>query len=83
MVELSHRLVRQAAPLRRFDLDDPYDLRHMYETMLRETIRYDELRRWLDAETLVRLWPEMIMPRGVRAAWQERYPQLTRRPLAV
>jgi hypothetical protein len=78
VVELSHRLVWQAAPLRRFDLDDPYDLWTVYETVLREAIRYDELRRWLDGPTLIRLWPELILPRGVRAAWEERFPALCR-----
>lgn len=75
-VELPIRLFW--APDRTFDLDDPAELRWMYENVLREAIRTDELRRWLDAGTLVRLWPLLNLPRGVRRAWEARHDQLRR-----
>lgn len=83
VVELSHRLVWQAKELRCFDLDDDYERRRMYETVLREAIRFQELATWLDGPTLCRLWPEMIMPRGVRLAWEERHPVLRQLRLAT
>ncbi|MEV0397417.1 hypothetical protein [Polymorphospora rubra] len=75
-VELPVRLFW--APDRTFDLDDPVELRWMYENVLREAIRGDELRRWLDGNTLVRLWPTLNLPRGVRRAWESRHAQLRR-----
>jgi hypothetical protein len=83
VVELPHRLVWQAPRHGRFDLDDPYQLCRLYEIVLREAIRLDELRAWLDAATLRRIWPDLYLPRGVRAAWEERHPELTRSGLAA
>lgn len=76
VVELPHRLFWQ--PDRRVDLDNPALLRWMYETVLREAISVEELRRWLDGATLVRLWPELYLPREVRHAWQQRHRVLRR-----
>lgn len=80
VVELPHRMVWLPPQSRRFDLDDPFDLRHMYAIVLREAVQVAELNTWLDAETLFRLWPEpdLVLPRGVRNAWQRRYPRLSR-----
>jgi len=78
IVELPHRLIWQAPPLRRFDLDDPYQLCRMYEIVLREAVRADELRAWLEGPTLHRLWLDLYLPRGVRQAWEERHPELAR-----
>jgi hypothetical protein len=71
---LPHRMFWQAD--RRIDLDDPHLLRWTYETVLREAATAEELRAWLDGPTLVRLWPELFLPRGVRRAWEERHPAL-------
>ena len=76
VVELPHRLVWQAKDHRRFDLDDRYQRGRMYEVVLREAIRFDELRTWIDARSLVALWPELYLPRGVRRAWEERHAAL-------
>jgi hypothetical protein len=59
-----------------FDLDRPTMLRWMYENVLREAVQHDELRRYLHGPTLQRLWPELNLPRGVRAAWEIRHRQL-------
>lgn len=75
-VELPHRLVWLPAKDRRFNLADPFDLTHLYEIVLREAVRVDELTTWLDATTLHRLWPELYLPRGVRRAWELRHPGL-------
>ncbi|WP_422741685.1 hypothetical protein ACN27B_24950 [Micromonospora sp. WMMD754] len=74
VVELPHRLFWQ--PDRHVDLDRPGLLTWMYETVLTEAVRSDELRTWLHGPTLVRLWPQLYLPRGVRHAWEERHPVL-------
>jgi hypothetical protein len=63
-------------PDHQFDLDDPDTRRWYYETVLREASRPDDLTTYLDDATLVRLWPELYLPRGVRRAWEERHPSL-------
>ena len=76
IAELPHRLMWQAPPMRRFNLDDPYQRCRVYEIVLREAVRVDELQIWLDGPTLLRLWPALYLPRGVRQAWEERHPEL-------
>ena len=71
LVELPLRLWWN--PSRAFDLDDPDSLRWMYENVLREAVHVDELRRYLHGPTLVRVWPQLNLPRGVRAAWEARH----------
>jgi hypothetical protein len=63
-------------PDHQFDLDDPDPRRWYYETVLREATRPDDLTAYLDGATLVRLWPELYLPKGVRRAWEERHPSL-------
>jgi len=63
-------------PNRRVNLGRPALLAWMYETVLREATTADELRTWLDCEILIKLWPELYVPRGVRLAWEERHPVL-------
>jgi hypothetical protein len=63
-------------PDRSFDLDDPATLRWMYQTVLREASRPEDLTTFLNGDTLVALWPDLFLPRGVRQAWEDRYPVL-------
>jgi len=74
VVELPVRLMWN--PHRRFDLDNHDLLLWMYENVLREAIRQDELRRWINGSVLVQVWSELNLPRGVRRAWEARHPQL-------
>jgi hypothetical protein len=78
VVELPQRLMWN--PDRSFDLDQPAELRWMYENVLREAIRTDELRRWINGGTLVRIWCDLNLPRGGGQAWEARHPEL--RPAA-
>jgi hypothetical protein len=48
----------------------------MYETVLREATSPDELARWLDGPTLVRRWPELVLPPQARQPWEARFPEL-------
>ena len=81
LVALPNRLFWQ--PDHRFDLDDGDELAWMYENVLREAVSADELRTWLDGDTLIRLWPTIFVPRGVRSAWERRHPGLRSHVLAA
>lgn len=74
-VELPLRLF-WSAPDRRFDLDDPDELRLLYQTVLREASRPADLATYLRGDTLALLWPELCLPKGVRQAWEDRHPAL-------
>jgi hypothetical protein len=74
IVELPLRL--WWGPQHAFDLAEPTMLAWMYENVLREAIRVDELREHLDGPTLTRVWPVLNLPRAVRAAWEARHPRL-------
>jgi hypothetical protein len=68
-------------PDRTFDLGDPDMLRWMYENVLREATRPEELAAYLDGGMLVAVWRDLFLPPGVRQAWEDRHPVL--RPAAV
>jgi hypothetical protein len=80
-VELPHRLFWQ--PDRHIDLGNPSLVRWMYETVLTEAVTPEELRTWLDGATLVRLWPDLFVPAGVRRVWEEHHPVLRPRAAAA
>jgi len=75
LVELPLRLF-WSLPDHRFDLDEPDLRRWYYETVLREATRPGDLAAYLDGETLVSLWPELYLPKGVRRGWEEHHPAL-------
>jgi hypothetical protein len=54
-----------------FDLGKPYARRWLYEIVLREAGRPEDLASYLNGELLIALWPELYLPRGVRQAWEE------------
>jgi len=74
-VELPLRLF-WSLPGHRFDLDEPELRRWYYETVLREAARPTDLASYLDGETLVEIWPDLFLPKGVRRGWEERHPAL-------
>lgn len=59
-----------------YDLTNPRRLAAMYETVLREATTPDDLARWLDEATLIRLWSELVLPPQARQLWETRFPQL-------
>ncbi|MFI9525855.1 hypothetical protein [Micromonospora rosaria] len=71
VVELPVRLMWSSD--RTFDLADPDQLLWMYENVLRESTRADDLRTLIDGRTLRRVWPLLNLPRGVRQAWEARH----------
>jgi DNA invertase Pin-like site-specific DNA recombinase len=75
LIELPLRLF-WSLPDHRFDLDEPDLRRWYYETVLREATRPGDLAAYLDGETLVGLWPELYLPKGVRRGWEEQHQAL-------
>ncbi|MGC5022809.1 hypothetical protein [Micromonospora sp. DT47] len=71
VVELPVRLMWHAD--RTFDLADPDQLLWMYENVLRETTRAEDLRHLINGRTLRRVWRRLNLPRGVRQAWESRH----------
>jgi hypothetical protein len=65
-----------SSPDRRFDLDTPFARRWLYQTVLREASRPDDLTSYLDQQTLIGLWPQLHLPPGVRRACEELHPVL-------
>jgi hypothetical protein len=59
-----------------FDLDEPYSRRWLYQIVLREASRPEDLTSYLDRDTLIAVWPQLYLPRGVRQTWEEHHPQL-------
>jgi prevent-host-death family protein len=82
VVELPLRLF-WSAPDRTFDLNQPSMLRALYETVLREASRPDDLTGYLNGEVLVAVWPDLFLPKGVRRAWEDQYPELRDARLAA
>ena len=59
-----------------FDLDVPFMRRWLYQIVLREAASAQDLTTYLDGGTLIELWLELYLPRGVRQAWEELHPVL-------
>jgi len=65
-----------SGPDHTFDLGDQ-DMRvWLYQTVLREASRLEDLTAYLDGDTLVALWPDLYLPTGIRQAWEEQHPAL-------
>jgi hypothetical protein len=74
-VELPLRLF-WSCPGHTFDLGD-LDMRlWLYQTVLREASRPEDLTAYLDGDTLIALWPDLFLPSGVRQAWEDAHPLL-------
>jgi hypothetical protein len=74
-IELPLRLF-WSSPDRTFDLSNPDMLREVYETVLREATRPEDLTSNLNQVTLINIWRRLHLPKGVRRAWQEQHPML-------
>jgi hypothetical protein len=75
-VELSRSM--DWGPPRTYDVADLTDRRILYERVLREAAGPEEVCAWVDGPSLRVLWPAMWLPRRVRDAWEDRFPQLRR-----
>jgi hypothetical protein len=81
VVELPLRLF-WSAPGHAFDLDQPSMAQAMYEAVLREASRPEDLTSYLNGDLLVATWPELYLPAGLRRAWEDRHPALRAARLA-
>jgi hypothetical protein len=59
-----------------YDLDNPKRLASMYRTVLNEAGTADDLRAWIDAQLLTRMWPTLWLPPQLRRLWETRFPEL-------
>lgn len=80
IVTLPRRL--DLGPQRPFDLRSDRHLVVMYETVLNEARRVEDVRAFINGRVLVRLWPELTLPPDVRSLWESRIPQLRERSAA-
>jgi hypothetical protein len=65
-----------SSPGHRFDLGDRDMRLWLYQTVLREASRPEDLTTYLDGGTLIALWPNLYLPKGVRQAWEDQHPAL-------
>ena len=59
-----------------FHLDDPAERNVMYERVIREATRIDDLRAYLNGSVLREVWRYLFLPARVRQSWEERFPDL-------
>jgi hypothetical protein len=67
--------IRWSGPALTYDLDDRADRARVYEQVLREGTDSD-VRYYVDAEQLLDLWDELVLPPAVREAWAARIERL-------
>jgi hypothetical protein len=62
-----------------YDLGDEHRRALLYELVVLEAGRVADLTTWLDRDMLINLWPDLYLPKVVRAAWEQRHPMLRER----
>lgn len=60
--------IRWSGPPITYDLGDRADRARVYEQVLREGTE-DDVRFYVDADRLIELWDELVLPPPVRDAW--------------
>jgi hypothetical protein len=56
-----------------YDFGSPLDRAEAYQLVLLEAGSQTDHEQWLDRDELLGLWPELYLPRVVRAAWQNEH----------
>jgi hypothetical protein len=59
-----------------FRLDDPAERNVMYERVIREATRAEDLRAYLNEQALRQVWRQLFLPARVRRTWEDRFPDL-------
>jgi hypothetical protein len=59
-----------------FHLDDLAERNVMYERVIREATRVDDLRSYLNEDVLRQVWGGLFLPARVRRSWEDRFPEL-------
>ncbi|GGR12806.1 hypothetical protein GCM10010168_33210 [Actinoplanes ianthinogenes] len=78
MLEVPHHMACGHASRRRYDLDDPVQLRHAYAQVLCEAAGCGEVEDLINPMMLRRVWRDLHLPSRVREAWETRHPSLRR-----
>jgi hypothetical protein len=65
-----------SSPGHTFELGDRDMRQWLYQTVLREAGCAADLTTYLDGDTLIALWPDLYLPKGVRQAWEDQHPVL-------
>jgi hypothetical protein len=68
------------APEPTYDFDDPGDLWAGYSAIVRDGYP-DEQAALLDRATLLRLWPDLNLPKRCRETWTAHFPELRALPV--
>lgn len=64
---------------RAYDFADPQQRLAAYQHVLLEAATVEDLMTWLNQDELVRLWPDLYLPRVVRRGWQDAHARLRER----
>ena len=78
VLEVPHHMGCGHASRRRYDLENPAQLRHAYEQVLCEAAGCAEVEDLINPATLRRVWRDLHLPARVREAWETRHPSLRR-----
>jgi hypothetical protein len=60
----------------RYDLDQPGRIIGLYRTVINEALTPEDLATFLNQEVLLDLWGTIWLPPRIRAAWEQRFPEL-------
>jgi hypothetical protein len=61
----------------RYDLDDPADAAVLYERILVDAVRTQDVTQLVNLNRLRLMWPRLFLPTQVRRLWESRFPELT------
>ncbi|MFI1993019.1 hypothetical protein [Actinoplanes sp. NPDC020271] len=78
VLEVPHHMACGHASRRRYDLEDPAQLRHAYAQVLCEAAGCGEVEDLINPAMLRRVWRDLHLPSRVREAWETRHPSLRR-----
>lgn len=53
-----------------WDLDDPRQRELVYRMVMIEG-GHDDVRRFIDVDELIAMWPDLFLPKRVRRAWED------------
>jgi hypothetical protein len=66
-----------------YELDRPARLASMYKAVLNEAGTVQDLRDWINGRVLTDIWPSLWLPVRLRRLWEDRFPVLAARRVAV
>jgi y4mF family transcriptional regulator len=67
------------SPKKRYDVADIDDRLRMYEAVLNEALDPADLQGFVNRNLLIEAWPELLVPKRVRARWESVFPELAAR----